>query len=406
MTKQRHFWLVLLMTTFSLNGFGLHSRSDSAATQLVDVTIKDAHLISQSKETEQIQREIKKQMQFMIGQLNGIDGGAAIDLSLEIEIQSTIPLSSGTYETTYQAKFLAGWSRKFAIPATYPGFLPEGGDRTRLNQFYQSYGPGCGGENHGADAFFFYFNPRLGSCPLRPHLKSPNAETVELHLAPSDTATTGKSPDYESLWKDGELIATVVFGNTDSRSAPYDLYQSLRSEYGSPQTYQYKNQGDFDLLSASFHTARGTIDLAAFFLSQGNIASPSSNFQSKFNERRANSDFLSYNGHSGLGRNVQAFSRLGKIPKGQYQIFHFHGCDTFSYLDPYLFEGYEAANPGSAPQRFIDIIATVTVGSFNYMPRYNFQWIRSLTQGQKTYRDILSTMPVGSPAVLGEGANP
>ena len=96
-----------------------------------------------------------------------------------------------------------------------------------------------------------------------------------------------------------------------------------------------------------------------------------------------------YNGHAGMGDNVEALARLAEFTRGHYQIFFVNGCDTFTYANESLFEAHSRANPGSEPSKYMDILSNSMSNYFGWMANESFILIDALTERKNTYREIL-----------------
>ncbi len=148
----------------------------------------------------------------------------------------------------------------------------------------------------------------------------------------------------------------------------------------------------------------GPLDLALFLID--GIQTVDAAFKVKYNRRTERSDFISYNGHSGLGANIQALARLGHFLRGKYQIFMVNGCDTFAYIDDALRDAHQAANPTEGPDRYLDIIINAMPSFFDENSRSNMTVLEGLVNKRKTYRQILAGFDASQrPGVVGEQDN-
>ena len=64
-------------------------------------------------------------------------------------------------------------------------------------------------------------------------------------------------------------------------------------------------------------------------------------FWTRYASLTPTADYIVYNGHSGLGRNVRRLAREGAWQTGQYAIVFMNGCDTYAYIDAALAEARE-----------------------------------------------------------------
>ncbi len=83
------------------------------------------------------------------------------------------------------------------------------------------------------------------------------------------------------------------------------------------------------------------------------IDSPKSapfSFWKRYNALSQKADMVLYNGHAGLGKNVDALAGQGIVAPHQYQMFFFNNCDTFAYLqDAFAKRRTDANKANKAP---------------------------------------------------------
>jgi hypothetical protein len=126
-------------------------------------------------------------------------------------------------------------------------------------------------------------------------------------------------------------------------------------------------------------------------------------FANRFHEFLKDSDLVAYNGHAGLGKNVQAFTKLAAFAPHHYYLYWINACKPFAYLDDALFNAISVADPGEPVSRYLNIMTATGVGTFAG-GRDLFSIIQSLVGQKDTFRELLSRLRVGSgdPAVVGE----
>ena len=123
-------------------------------------------------------------------------------------------------------------------------------------------------------------------------------------------------------------------------------------------------------------------------------------FYQEYNEWTQSADFVSYNGHSGLGANIRALARLGTFVEGQYQLYFINGCDTFAYIDSALADAHATVNPGFAGTKFFDLITNSMPAYFTDMAPSTITIIKALRDSKLTYRQILAKLPKVQRAVV------
>jgi hypothetical protein len=242
---------------------------------------------------------------------------------------------------------------------------------------------------------------------------------ITLNLQLSADNSTGKYPEYARIWEDGHLVITAVFGKNDANSKDLDdpgvqgyrnLYQSLMERFGQPlsNTLAADHDGptaDDKFVKMSFQTDKGIVDVELDLI--GTVGSDADkDFEARYNERTLTSDFISYNGHSGLGSNIATLLKLGQFAKSQYQIIFLNGCDTFSYVSETLRSEHQALNPDEGPDKYVDIVLNTLPSYFDQGPKSNFAMIDALATETKTYRQILASIdPSQRMVVTGEQDN-
>ncbi|MCO4794606.1 MAG: hypothetical protein KC493_12880 [Bacteriovoracaceae bacterium] len=402
----------------------------SAHTVALDGTITDGKIITSSPNYG-VKREIKEQLMYTIGQLNGLDGGSPDMNRLEISVGQSTQLDNGLYEVTYAAKLFIAWPLSVQVPRSFDLLVPSRGDYASLQKFFKAFGSD---ENSGkkclaweghdvtSGIFWYYYRPNKYSCPLNRMNTEENelASTIQIQLKKSKKNTTGKSPEYGKVWEDGKLVSTLIFGKAeDGATSEYDAgikayrdtVNALLKKYGKPTSvnvelsynsyyrqYTLGNALQNPEVFMTFDLEEGELDVALFLIE--GIRSVGIDFQQKYNERTLVSDYISYSGHSGLGANIRALARMGKFAKDQYQIFLINGCDTFSYVDDALRDAHSAVNPNFGKDKFVDVITNAMPSYFHMNKRSNMTIINSLVGQQKTYKEILSGFDVNQRAVV------
>jgi hypothetical protein len=59
-------------------------------------------------------------------------------------------------------------------------------------------------------------------------------------------------------------------------------------------------------------------------------------FEARYAPLSANADLVTYVGHSVLGKNTRALSKMSRATPNKYQLFFFNSCDSFAYADTTL----------------------------------------------------------------------
>lgn len=412
--------------------FAARPKFDSAHTVALDGTITEGKIITSYPSSWSVKREIKEQLMYSIGQLNGLDGGSPDMNRLEISVGESRQLENGLYEVTYAAKMFIAWPLSVQVPRSYNLLVPARGDYTSLEKFFEAFGNDenstkkcLAWEAHDVTSgiFWYYYRPNKYSCPLKT-LNTEESElvsTIQIQLKKSDKNTTGKSPEYGKVWEDNTLVSTLIFGKAEEGAeteydagvkAYRDTVNALLKKYGKPATVNVELQYNtyyrqFTLNSAldnpyvamTFNlSGERTLDVALFLIEGIRVAGQ--DFIQKYNERTLTSDYISYSGHSGLGANIRALARMGEFAKDQYQIFLVNGCDTFAYVDDALRNAHAAVNPDFGKDKFVDVITNAMPSYFHMNKRSNMTIINALVEQQKTYKQILSGFDINQRAVV------
>lgn len=380
------------------------NRATSPYATILEAEIANGSLLTSQTAEKAIQSEIKSQLKFLVGLMNGKWGGAAIDYSLQVELGESEARAEMRVQS-YRARLWLAWNRGVALPSSMVVTLPERGDAKGLQEFHAAYGARCASEQHGWSSFFYDYRPdrcELGSGAL-PKL------SVRLPMKLTVKASQGdKSPEYEKVWSDDVVKAVAIFGNTVSRDAGRNaqgLVSFLVKWFGQPVSSASSPHAGFGLQDLEFSVGRGRLAVSVFSVLEGNVQSVGEEFRAALDERTPRADFVSYSGHSGLGANIRAFARLGKYEAGQYKILFLNGCDTFSYLSPEMIERHHQLNPEASPTKYVDVITAVMPNPFDAMAYTSARVIAALVQGNESYHQILRQIGNAMPVVVGEEDN-
>jgi hypothetical protein len=396
------------------NSESSHLTIDSAHAVAVDATISQGTIHTTGKKAKTLEKQIRAQLLYLIGQLNGEQGGPEFK-GLQIKVNEIVAVESGGYDVRYEAHFMVAWRKGKALPERYEVFLPAKADRASLSNFVESLKSDCiGGTDHDITTsnFWYFYRPKTRSCTSR--LADPAMASllvkVPMTMAVSSANTSGKFPEYDKVWEDQRLVVTVVFSkyesgateNADAGIAAYnEMVTLLRKTWGEPS---FQNVEAYPSIHMIFKTDQGELDVDLSLIDS--ITSVDDAFVERYQERTELSDLISYNGHSGLGRNIRALARMGSFQADQYKIFFLNGCDTFAYVDNALWDAHVAVNPGAAPTKYLDMIINAMPSYFRSNAQNNIVMIRSLLERQLSYREILAGFDSSQRAlIMGEEDN-
>jgi hypothetical protein len=407
---------LLLLSLPGLNAKTL--KFTSYNTIALDGVIMDGKITSPSIYELAWKQEIKSQLLYSIGQLNGLNGGSPDHGQLKIQILNVSSLETGLNLITYSAKLFIAWPSEIPIPENFLLKLPARGDYDGLLDFLRTYSVNQAGENtcQGSSAhdisinnFWYYYRPNLYPCALRDMRQDNTQETdavfTNLSLSVSHKNTRGKFPEYGKIWEDGKLNAMLIFGKNKSDSTSlYDAgalsykntVNQLLGTLGRPKEsnlplYSYNrlnNPLEHPHTRLVFEFSHGEFEVNLYLIDGIQLASM--DFQREYNELTKDADFISYNGHSGLGANIRALANMGTFLQGQYQLFLINGCDTFAYIDDALNRAHELVNPDFLSTKYIDIITNAMPSYFRSNWIANMEVIMALLETRKDYQEILS----------------
>jgi hypothetical protein len=388
------------------------TKFDSAHSVAVDASIPEGTIVATSDNDAVIKRQVREQLMYTIGQMNGRNGG--VDMNrFSLEIQNKEELADGKFEVTYAAKLFLSWQRTTPVSESITFIVPARGDYAGLGEFFDAFGSDeheskkcLAWEAHDVTQglLWYYYRPEKSGCSLKNGGETISKDLVRFlkaDLVVSDQNTEGKSPEYEKVWEDDTLVVTAIYGKADygatsngdaGISAYRRTYNLILKNLGEPLTNNLLEgespNVENDEVKLTFAVDHGTLDIHLYLVDD--IKSVNQEFRDKYNKRTQNSDYVSYSGHSGLGANIRALANMGKFAEGQYQIFLINGCDTFAYVDDSLRKAHQAVNPEHGLDKFVDVITNAMPAFFSALPQDNWAVINGLLGKTQTYREILS----------------
>jgi len=388
----------------------------SANATLVDFTF-DGELTTTSPTTT----AIRTQMLYTVGHLNAEPGVARLD-KLALTNVTSASLGGGLYQVRYHARLPVAWGHKDAVPATYTLTLPHRVDGTGQSQFLTKYQGSCNdgeGAEINAGNFWFHYRPHARGCSFT----SADVMTAKATVAKDAQNTSGKYPEYDKVWADGELRVVAVFGKytkgataqDDPGIAAYNGFvNAVRDALGSPETFpaglpRSPGVSAADVTLKSTRADGRAVMVTAILVDEVQSAPPS--FDKRYAELTPGADVILYNGHAGLGANVRALAHKGQFFPGSYQIFFMNGCDTFAYMDTdtTLATTRTPLNPDDpAGTKYMDFVTNAMPAFFSSMPDASMSLLRALfaPAAPQTYEQIFAHVdPSQVVVVTGEEDN-
>lgn len=223
----------------------------------------------------------------------------------------------------------------------------------------------CTDAHYNSEVDFFYFwDPEMEGCPLSGN----EDQVVHLEGKLSKLENTVKTyPEYDRLYNSEPLTASVFIGYIDevqrgrvrTSDAGYQTYKELKDAF-TQMGYELnsekkrfmlkggvegKGNAYFAILSKTITNGLGFQQkvLINLMLADSQVTSRDQTFETYYVEALENSNIVLYDGHSGLGGNLDLASLPTVEFNNKYQIFFLNGCSSYPYFNLTYFE----AKPGS-----------------------------------------------------------
>jgi hypothetical protein len=351
------------------------SVDDRAAAEEGEITSNDAkpvelkfkgQVIARADDTPR--KAIAAQLMYLQGALtNDIRGNGQTGMPTLANVREEVAGDKKTI--SYEVALAAAWPNGLTPPETYAIVVPK--DVTALDAFNAKYDGRCGHNEYGQETFWHDWNPKASGCAID------DADVVKATaaVAPHPQATEGKYPEYDQIWADDALDIVAVFGiissNTPSDEGARTREQLLAEVSSSVTGAQRSETTTVGAIADSTVTGKITVDgrekrVTIHGLLVQEASSAGSAFYTRYNELTKAADLVIYEGHSGLGKNINALARNTGATAGKYQLVYLYGCQTLAYLEPVMHENRIALNGAERdPEgtKYLDIIA-------NALPAY------------------------------------
>ena len=358
-------------------------------------------------------RAIAAQLQYVQGLLttaNRANAQAGMPTLTNVQERA----SGATKTITYEASLAVIWPKGSAVPESYAVVLPK--DITALDDFNAKYDGKCGRNEYGTDTFWHDFNPAASGCTVDDADAMRAAASVRRH----PQATDGKYPEYDQIWADDTLDVVAVFGIIASNT-PQDEGARTREMLLDAATASLRNAVRTDaprmngVIADS--TVRGTIEVdgaerkvnvTGILVQEASGAG--SAFDARYAEVTAGADLIVYEGHSGLGKNINALAKNTGATRSKYQLMYLYGCQSLAYLEPTMHEKRTELNGANADPdgtKFLDVIATA-LPAYGDNGRSTLGLYRALLapSAPKTFNALIEGIsPLHLTAVYGEHDN-
>ncbi|MFT5431052.1 MAG: hypothetical protein ACI9OJ_001731 [Myxococcota bacterium] len=322
--------------------------------------------------------QIENQALYTIGQLNGDNSVGRLDKLAVSDVRTT--MEGGMCNVTYSARMPVAWGKKNDIPTTYELKLPLDVSTKGAEAFTEAYAHDCvdsGAHDVTAGIFWYYYRPERFNCKL----DDASLARMQVDVAPSPIATTGKYPEYDKVWEDDTFRVVAVFGKyeddatkNDAGISAYNTFVSAAKKALLPyklatEPVDVKYNPGVDVPEVTFHGTMDdgrTVHVVAMLIDS--VGSADSKFWDRYESLTPDADFIVYNGHAGLGANIRKLASKGEWKTGQYAVVFMNGCDTYAYVDSALFDAHAAVNSDDPEgTKYMDVISNALPSFFREM---------------------------------------
>jgi hypothetical protein len=387
----------------------------SALGVFLDATF-DGRLITDSSWNDK--QTVQDQLLYTVGQLNGYTAVGRVDKAEITNIQKTTV--NGKTQITYTAKLPVIWAKRNGTPTSIDLKLPLDISYAGQEAFATKYKHDCvdfGAHDVDAGSMFYYFRPRASGC----NIAAADVHAVSASVALSPSQTTGKFPEYNKIWEDNTLNVVAIFGKyEDGATSASDAGISAYNEFVAAMKSELANR-NLTTVPATVPSSPGVnatdiefnatlpdgkkIKVVALLTDNVNSGLQNPTFRARYEALSTRADFITYNGHAGLGSNIRALANAGKWVAGQYVVVFMNGCDTFAYIDGSLFSAHKAVNPDDTTGfKYIDIVNNGMPAFFANMAESSLAMFRGFISydDPKTYEQIFAKID-GSQLVMVTG---
>ena len=315
---------------------------DDSAGDDEALTSKDAQILDYAFDGELIaspnddaKKAIVSQLFWTVGPLTTLHQANAqvgrVELSNVVET-----VADGKKKVTYRAKLPVAWPKGAHVDATQPLVLPRDVSAASITAFATRYDRVCGVREDAValEELWYNFDPTLASC----HLADADVLRIQATTQRDPHVTRTKYPEYDLVWQDGALDVVSVFNSHDGsgrREEVQKFVDGTKSRLENAVVTEPPATGSFlrDItIDGKSHGQRVTIHA----LEIDSLYESGPDFEQRYAPLSAKTDLVTYVGHSVLGKNTRALSKMSIATPGRYQLFFFNSCDSFAYADTTL----------------------------------------------------------------------
>lgn len=347
-----------------------------------------------SKNNEKSQAVILNQLKYLFGTLNEINAGVDFP-KLKVELKKVEDFD-GIFKISYSV------SGKLVIPVKYYDeylelLLPKFGDEKGLTAFLNKYKENCSRKTYNSlETFWNYYRPHNSLCPLKNASDREDTVLLKLKILDNSFAVEREVP-YEKIFEDNKLEATIVVTKDNPQSMNdfgFEDFKSLCRKFILPpnEVQETENECHFEARTA-FGLFVGHIFLTP------NFNEGTDDFMKKITPYIKQSDYISYNGHSGMGINVNTWEQNFPLSENNYKLFYLNSCDTYGYFSGHLFERIHQFNESNVSETVIDVLLNANPNYFGTFADSNMLILQQL-QKRASFNDILRGLPEYQAPVL------
>ncbi len=216
----------------------------------------------------------------------------------------------------------------------------------------------CTDETYDSEEDFFYFwDPEKEKCPLKDNNRHVIRTTGTLSKLENTKMTY---PEYDQLYSKDELEISILVGHMDPVTSRSSLKEDIGSwtfngilkgleNSGFKRRKNEKKIRGFNrkvVLTKVISTEFNPKQLVVVTITQNNssIDAEDTTFHENLKYAYEQSDIVVYDGHSGLGANLdlELFPEI-TLPN-KYQIFFINGCSSYPYYNKSYFDAKESGS--------------------------------------------------------------
>jgi len=356
---------------------------------------------------------IVTQLYYTEGRLTHLGGNTRPGFVRLRDVVST-PAEGGMQKITYKAVLPVLWPANREVPRDYAVAFPRQVDRESLDRFNAKYDGRCGRNEYGQATFWHDFDNGVEGCRLEDDAISRTAT-----IRPSEGATPNLYPEYDKIFTDRLLKVVSIVGldsfsdqPTDKGVQVFERFVQDAKSFARNATEESRGRDDFVLRQV---VVKGELEggnkYEHIFILVAQAEHANESFDRHFNAATDGADLVTYDGHSGLGKNIAAVTARGTVKAGQYQIWFLDGCNSLGYVDENFMVRRRDTNGAAADPdgtKFLDLIGNALPSYWPFGESTSFKLVRALSNpsAPKSYKEIVDEFPaVQVAAVIGDEDN-